>query len=632
MTVTSVPSQEPPPYAQADSSLDGTPSALTDDDDAFVNSSGPVTMDGNLSPLRPSGTTSGQPDPKARRKSISVRLEKTQQAGQYLLTADETELREILRESLENGVNIHKPKLRSKFRDLVFTRQFTAFDRQNPQSAQSPFHGFYTLFWLGVAMMLLRLAANNWRVYGTIWGRTEIIRLMFHKDVLVLGITDGLMCGSTIFCLFLQKAIYKRYLRWNRSGWIIQNLWQTAYLATTLWWTYHRDWPWTHTVFIVLHCFTMLMKQHSYASYNGYLSEVYRRREIVQKKLKELDAHASAASGSSSAADPASYYNPHDLDTLQRRRRASLAAQAVHDDQNDPQVELSEAVRIVSEAIESKQVMQADQLQPLRRILMAEIDFLTSELAGKCVVTQNHYPRNLTVKDFYGFIPLPTLVYELEYPRQDKINWMYVLEKTAATFGVIFVMIAISQAWIYPVVISALRMKDEGMDLRQRLREFPWVLGDLIFPFMLEYLLSFYVIWECVLNALAELTRFADRGFYGDWWNSVSWDQFARDWNRPVHNFLLRHVYHGTISTFRLSRPSATLVTFLLSACVHELIMLCIFRRLRGYLLLLQMLQLPLVSLSRTKLLRGRRTLGNIVFWLGIFTGPSLLCSLYLII
>ena len=232
MTVSSVPSQGPPfaekgscpAYSQADSSVDNTPSALTDDDDAFVNSSGPVTVDGNLRSLQPVGTVSEQADPKARRKSISVRLEKTEQAGQYLLTADETELREILRESLENGVNIHKPKLRSKFRDLVFTRQFTTFDRQNPQSAQSPFHGFFTLFWLGVALMLLRLAANNWRVYGTIWGRMEIIRLMFHKDVLVLGITDGLMCGSTIFCLFLQRAIHKRYLRWNRSGWIIQNV------------------------------------------------------------------------------------------------------------------------------------------------------------------------------------------------------------------------------------------------------------------------------------------------------------------------------------------------------------------------------------------------------------------------
>jgi len=99
-----------------------------------------------------------------------------------------------------------------------------------------------------------------------------------------------------------------------------------------------------------------------------------------------------------------------------------------------------------------------------------------------------------------------------------------------------------------------------------------------------------------------------------------------------VHNFLLRHVYHSSISVFDLSRVSASLVTFFLSACVHELIMLCIFRRLRGYLLILQMSQLPLVSLSRTRFMRNRKLVGNIFFWLGIFTGPSLLCSLYLII
>jgi sterol O-acyltransferase len=44
------------------------------------------------------------------------------------------------------------------------------------------------------------------------------------------------------------------------------------------------------------------------------------------------------------------------------------------------------------------------------------------------------------------------------------------------------------------------------------------------------------------------------------------------------------------------------------------------------------MSQLPLVWLSRTRFMRGRRLVGNIFFWLGIFTGPSLLCSLYLII
>jgi sterol O-acyltransferase len=121
---------------------------------------------------------------------------------------------------------------------------------------------------------------------------------------------------------------------------------------------------------------------------------------------------------------------------------------------------------------------------------------------------------------------------------------------------------------------------------------------DLIFPFMMEYLLTWYLIWETILNFVAELTRFADRGFYDAWWNCVSWDQFARDWNRPVHNFLLRHVYHSSISAMKVDKHTATLITFFLSACVHELVMWCIFKKLRGYLLVLQMCQLPVSLFS----------------------------------
>jgi sterol O-acyltransferase len=138
---------------------------------------------------------------------------------------------------------------------------------------------------------------------------------------------------------------------------------------------------------------------------------------------------------------------------------------------------------------------------------------------------------------------------------------------------------------------------------------------------------------------------------------AVSWDQYARDWNRPVHNFLLRHVYHTSISTLKVGKPTAAIITFLLSACVHELIMWCLFKKLRGYLLALQMFQLPvsspflpsttsmavdesmapcntkqLVQLSRTKPFRGRRLLGNLIFWLGLCIGPSILCSLYLVL
>lgn len=167
-----------------------------------------------------------EPDgsPAQRRQSVSIHLENSDEEGRYLLTADGSRLREILRRGVERQSQGANAKRRSRFSDLIFTRQLTAFDRQNPISASSPFHGFYTLFWLGTALLLLRVGANNWRTYGSVCGRHEIVTMMFHRDVALLGLTDGVMCASTLFCLILQRAITRGYLSWNKQGWMIQNV------------------------------------------------------------------------------------------------------------------------------------------------------------------------------------------------------------------------------------------------------------------------------------------------------------------------------------------------------------------------------------------------------------------------
>lgn len=293
--------------------------------------------------------------------------------------------------------------------------------------------------------------------------------------------------------------------------------------------------------------------------------------------------------------------------------------------------EVSE-IASIGQAIEAGESLDAEQIQTFHRVLNTEITILDEELRGKCTTTDNVYPNNLTLYNFIEWTCLPTLVYDLEYPRQEHVNWWYVAEKSAATLGVIWVMIIISQAYIYPVVVETVRLKDAGMSLDERWKEFPWVVSDMLFPMLLEQLLSWYVIWECLLNVLAEITRFADRGFYGAWWNSVSFDQYARDWNRPVHNFLLRHVYHSSISFFHLSKMQATFFTFLLSAVVHEVLMFCLFKKVRGYLFTFQLTQLPLAAFMKTKMMRGQHTLGNIIFWFGLFIGPSVITSLYLIV
>ncbi|KAI3404532.2 ARE2 [Candida oxycetoniae] len=154
---------------------------------------------------------------------------------------------------------------------------------------------------------------------------------------------------------------------------------------------------------------------------------------------------------------------------------------------------------------------------------------------------------------------------------------------------------------------------------------------NMIPPFLMEYLFTFFLIWDSVLNALAELTLFADRDFYGPWWSCTDFSEFARLWNKPVHNFLLRHVYHSSISALKVNRIQAALITFILSSIVHELVMYVIFGSVRGYLLLFQMSQIPLVMMSKSKLLRDKKVLGNCICWFGFISGPSIICCLYLV-
>ncbi len=179
------------------------------------------------------------------------------------------------------------------------------------------------------------------------------------------------------------------------------------------------------------------------------------------------------------------------------RRRASIHSKAASRIVQEQKSDLAN----VAAAIDASAPLDYHQIRSFKRIIKVEIEGLDEELRGKCSSdSQISYPHNITLRDFAGYIPLPTLVYELEYPRQEQINWFYVAEKTAATFGVLGVMIVVSQAYIYPAVVYCVEMKEQGMPLSQRLQEFPWVLSDLLFPFMMEYLLAWYVIWECIVS------------------------------------------------------------------------------------------------------------------------------------
>ncbi|KAI8147796.1 MBOAT, membrane-bound O-acyltransferase family-domain-containing protein [Fennellomyces sp. T-0311] len=237
-------------------------------------------------------------------------------------------------------------------------------------------------------------------------------------------------------------------------------------------------------------------------------------------------------------------------------------------------------------------------------------------LQEELVHGNTRFPDNVTLINYLDYLLVPSLVYALEYPRTDRIRPGYVLEKSAATLGSFLLLYVTTERYILP------KLYDPHMsDIR--------VIVELLFPFMINYLLIFYIIFECILNAFAELSRFADRNFYDDWWNSITFDEFARKWNKPVHQFLLRFVYAQSMESYRLSKSKATVVTFMFSSCLHELVLVIVTRRVRMYLFLMQMFQLPLIMIGRLPWFRKHSTTGNVSFWLGMFFGLPLLAILY---
>lgn len=264
-------------------------------------------------------------------------------------------------------------------------------------------------------------------------------------------------------------------------------------------------------------------------------------------------------------------------------------------------------------------------------VLQRSRDFCKSEIDSQSNSPQNLFPKNINLWNFFMYTMYPTVVYQIEYPRTPGVRWGYVTEKLCAIFGTIFVMMVLAQTHMYPLALKALALRDmTWLSPFERFRQWGFILLDYIPSFIGMYLLVFYLIWDAILNCIAELTRFGDRYFYGDWWNCVSWDEFSRIWNVPVHKFLLRHVYHSSMSALQLNKIQATLMTFFLSSVVHELSMYVLFKKLRFYLFFFQMAQLPLVALGNSKFLKRKTVLGNVVFWIGICTGPSVLCTMYL--
>jgi diacylglycerol O-acyltransferase-1 len=158
----------------------------------------------------------------------------------------------------------------------------------------------------------------------------------------------------------------------------------------------------------------------------------------------------------------------------------------------------------------------------------------------------------------------------------------------------------------------------EAMDMMKTKFDIALVMEKLLklsIPNTYAWLLMFYFYFHLWLNFLAEITRFGDRLFYKDWWNSRTIENYWRCWNVPVHNWMLRHLYHPLI---RAGAPkmAGTLAVFFFSAVFHEYIISTPFRMYTMHVFIGMMAQAPLIFI--TKLIDktfDNSFVGNAIFW-----------------
>ena len=244
------------------------------------------------------------------------------------------------------------------------------------------------------------------------------------------------------------------------------------------------------------------------------------------------------------------------------------------------------------------------------------------EIYSKCP-----YPRNVTLNNLSYFWWAPTLVYQPVYPLSQKIRWGFVAKRLAEGVSLsIFIWLASAQ-YAAPLLRNSFN-KMASLDVASIIER----LMKLSTVSLIIWLAGFFAVFQSVLNALAEVMRFGDREFYGDWWNSPSVGSYWRTWNKPVYHFMRRHIYSPLIGR-GWSQNAASAMVFVFSGFLHELLVGVPTHNVLGVAFVGMVVQLPLISvttpLEKMQGVNGK-IIGNCIFWVSFcLVGQPLAALLY---
>lgn len=154
------------------------------------------------------------------------------------------------------------------------------------------------------------------------------------------------------------------------------------------------------------------------------------------------------------------------------------------------------------------------------------------------------------------FILLPTFCYQKEYPFVKSTDWgnLFLFSLMLAPFSVFS---------YFSLSVNGARVCSEFIrekSVEKYLEVIMWMnIGW--FSFFLLFFIG-------LLGVLSELTRFADRIFFGAWWDA-SVNEYWRRWNTPMHIWIKRHIYSSLLKHGVSHKNSASII-FICSGFLHE--------------------------------------------------------------
>ncbi|XP_064389911.1 sterol O-acyltransferase 2-like [Halichondria panicea] len=157
---------------------------------------------------------------------------------------------------------------------------------------------------------------------------------------------------------------------------------------------------------------------------------------------------------------------------------------------------------------------------------------------------------------YFYFLFVPTLLYRDHYPRlKGPICWRNVVFYFGQFLAFTYVHFVIYGKWLVPASFKP-------QDLWNT---YQYTLMTVSLGIVSVNVIIFHS-WH---NFTAELTRFADREFYTDWWNSSSYPIFYRKWNVLIYDWLNAYFYQDLRKVLKSSWLTA-LVVFLVSSFMHD--------------------------------------------------------------